>query len=314
MAQDSKYPALDRLAERVGEAWPEHRQFIETSLVQRTMRCLSVSDDLSRAILTLADAHAGGLDALIADYRFLCEDIVLPEELHFRRHGSYRLSSFAEVEREVYANAEFMGRYLNGLLVSNVLWANHAAAFDAFANDYLPGLPDDCAHLEVGPGHGMLMCFAERSPQVASITGWDISPASIAKTRTALDTLHVTKPVDLRLQDLFAADDAPAGGFFDSIVLSEILEHLEDPVAALKAVSHWLRPGGQVWINVPANSPAPDHIFLFEGLDHAATIARNAGLDVLDARAFPMTGATLERAQAKKLTITCVVTAQKPTR
>jgi len=94
--------------------------------------------------------------------------------------------------------------------------------------------------------------------------------------------------------------------------MSEILEHLEDPVAALKAASKWLRPGGCLWINVPANSPAPDHIFLVNNVEHAAQLARDAGLEVVDSKAFPMSGTTLEKAIKRKQAVSCVVTTRKP--
>jgi hypothetical protein len=67
----------------------------------------SVSDELARIVLTLGEAVDGGVDGLVDDYRFLCETIVLPEELHFRRHGSYRLSKFAD------ADCQEVGRRLN---------------------------------------------------------------------------------------------------------------------------------------------------------------------------------------------------------
>lgn len=313
MAQDlSSHPALASLVAQVSAAWPEHAPFLGKSFADRDARHLAVSNSLAEAIAKLGNASAGGLDALIADYRFLCEDIVLPEEIHFRRNGSYRLSTFAEAERTVYSDGPYMSRYMNGLLLSDVLWANHSAAFDSFVGDYLPGLPENFDHLEIGPGHGMFLAFAAQDARAGSLSAWDISETSIAHTRSALGTLGITKPVDLVQQDMFDASGAPEGGAFDSIVMSEILEHLEDPIAALKAASHWLRPGGKLWVNVPANSPAPDHIFLFEGIEHAADIVRQAGLDPQDTKAFPMTGATLEKAEKHKLSVTCVLTAHKP--
>jgi len=38
---------------------------------------------------------------------------------------------------------------------------------------------------------------------------------------------------------------------FDVVVLSNVIEHLPDPVAALQTVHRLLRPGGQVWISCP---------------------------------------------------------------
>lgn len=304
-------PHLDALIARVVARWPDHAGYIAKSLDGREAALIAVSEELARVVQMLGAATPGGLDGLIDDYRFLCESIVLPEELHFRRHGTYRLSAFADAERECYANAPFMNRYMNGLLVSNVLWSNHAHAFEAYLSGYLAALPAGGAHLEIGPGHGLFLFFAACQARLARIEGWDVSPTSIANTRAALTTLGVERPVRLELANLFDAD-ANGVGEFDGIVMSEILEHLEDPVAALRAAARHLKAGGHLWVNMPANSPAPDHIFLLNDLDHATRLVEDAGLEVADSAAFPMSGVTLEKATKRKLAISCVVLARKP--
>lgn len=40
-------------------------------------------------------------------------------------------------------------------------------------------------------------------------------------------------------------------GVFDLITLNHVFEHLADPVAVLQAISHWLTPGGLLFIEVP---------------------------------------------------------------
>jgi 2-polyprenyl-3-methyl-5-hydroxy-6-metoxy-1,4-benzoquinol methylase len=306
------FPSLKALTARLLERWPDHADYVGKSFVDRTPDVMATSERIATCVLKLAASMRGGLDGLCDDYRFLCEKIVLPEELHFRRNNRYRLSSFADAMVECYANAPFMARYMNGLLLSNVLWHNHACAISSYCMDYLPALRAESDHLEIGPGHGLFLYFAAVCPQVATASGWDVSPTSIAHTRTALHDLGVERPVDLVLRNLFDAQPDVASRRFDSIVMSEILEHLEDPVAALKAAAAWLKPGGKIWVNVPANSPAPDHIFLFESPEHACDIVRAAGLEVTASHGFPMTGATLEKARKRKLAISCVVVGVKP--
>lgn len=312
MQIDSAFPRLAEVKSEILRRWPEHETYIDKSLADRKPEVMRVSDTLSDVVLRLADDIPGGIDTLCDDYRFLCEKIVLPEELHFVRNGRYRLSSFEDANRECYANAPFMNRYMNGLLVSDIIWDNHAHAIGSFINHYLPRLKPGSDHLEIGPGHGIFLYFAAQSPNVESVTAWDVSQTSIDNTRHALKTLGVERPVELVLQNLFDVGEADEGGRFDSIVMSEILEHLEDPVAALKAASKWLRPGGYLWINVPANSPAPDHIFLVNNVEHAEQLALEAGLEVVESNAFPMSGTTLEKAIKRKQAVSCVVTTRKP--
>lgn len=306
-------PALNRLLDETLARWPEHARFLEKSMANRSETVLDTADRLSAIILRLADADPGGIDAAIADYRFVCDEIVLPEEIYFRREGRYRLSSFAEANEAVYANAPLMRRYMNGLLITNVLWHNHCHAMNDFVTEYLPRFAGPGAsHLEIGPGHGIFLYFAALRPEIAKLTGWDLSPTSIAKTRHALETLGIDRPVDLVEQDMFAVGDRDETMLFDSIVMSELLEHVEDPVAAMTSAARSLRRGGLMWINVPANSPAPDHIFLVKSPAHAEALVREAGLEIVASKAFAMMGVSLDKAARNQLSVNCVITARKP--
>jgi len=305
------HPSLDTLKSRLISIWPDHTDYIATSFRDRSLEVMATSEQIASCVLKLAGKNPDGLDGFCLDYKFLCEKIVFPEELYFRRNNRYRLTRFSDALTECYANAPFMARYMNGLLVSNVMWHNHACAISSYVHEYLPSLRAGSDHLEIGPGHGMFLYFAAASPNVGTATGWDVSPTSIEMTRNALAVLDVTQPVNLTLQNMFEADAARTTARFDSIAMSEILEHLEDPVAALKSASEWLRPGGTIWVNVPANSPAPDHIFLVESPEHACDLVREAGLEVTSSHGFPMTGATMEKARKRKLAISCIVTGRK---
>lgn len=306
-----KYQDLKHVVGRVLSVWPAHENNALKSLGDRSPDVLDVSDRISALIRTMARQTPDGLEAYCSNYQFLCEKIILPEELHFRRNGTYRLSQFADALREVYSNEPFMRRYMDGLLISHVMWCNHAKALTHYVNSYLPSLVSGTDHLEIGPGHGLLLYFAAARPEIVTLAGWDVSPTSIASTRAALDAVGVTRPVTLTVRNPFDEEGQSSADRFDSIVLSEVLEHIEDPIAALRAVRGWLKPGGRVWVNVPANSPAPDHLFLVTSPEHACELVREAGFDVEDSVAFPMTGATLEKAARRQLSISCVVTARR---
>jgi 2-polyprenyl-3-methyl-5-hydroxy-6-metoxy-1,4-benzoquinol methylase len=306
-----KYSNLAAISAQVVAQWPEHEAYIERSLSDRSEKVLGISDKLAASVISLADHTIDNLSDLSASYRFLCQEIILPEELYFRRNLKYRQSSFENADRECYSDPTFMRRYMDGLLVSNILWNNHAHAFASYVNEYLPTVDPGSRHLEVGPGHGFFLHFAAVARGIRDLTGWDVSPTSVESTRHALKVLSPDLAADLQVRDIFDAGVPPEGGEFDSIVMSEILEHLEDPRQALDIISGWLRESGTIWINVPANSPAPDHIFLFEGLEQACELVRSSGLKIVSQAAFPMSGTTLEKAIKHKLTISCVIVACK---
>jgi len=67
---------------------------------------------------------------------------------------------------------------------------------------------------------------------------------------------------------------ADLDGRFDLIILRHVLEHLEDPASAIENVTHWLKPGGQIYIELPdlerypECAPFPGYFFEFEHINH----------------------------------------------
>ena len=306
MARLSPYPSLHRIVSEVLAVWPEHDSYCEARFRDDPPGFMARSEELGRLVLRLVDAD---LRTYCADYRWMCEKFVA-EEYFFRSEGRYRLSTFKEAYDQIYSNADYMTRYVRGILISQFVWSPHALAFDCFRTQFLPGNQDGARHLEVGPGHGLGLYFASQDPRIASLEAWDVSQSSVAATRHALAKLGVTRPVTVVEQDVLAA---PArAGAFDSAVISEVLEHLERPEQALATLRTALRPGGRLFINVPVNSPAPDHIYLWTSHDGFVDWVQSHGFEIESTRFLPVTGATLERAAKRQLSISCVVIARRP--
>jgi trans-aconitate methyltransferase len=100
-----------------------------------------------------------------------------------------------------------------------------------------------------------------------------------------------------------------AGEAFDTLVLSEVLEHVEDPLAVLSALHGRLAPGGRLFVNVPINSPAPDHIYLLQTPEEAESLVGRAGFHVEAVHLFPVAGYTAEKALRHRVTVSVVVIA-----
>jgi 2-polyprenyl-3-methyl-5-hydroxy-6-metoxy-1,4-benzoquinol methylase len=174
----------------------------------------------------------------------------------------------------------------------------------------MPSLPNQFDHLEVGPGHGLFLAFATAHPRCARATGWDVSPTSIAATSAALAKLGITGRVTLVGQDVL--EHAPTSDQFDSAIISEVLEHLEQPDIALRTLRDSLRPGGSIFINVPVNSPAPDHIFLWTTPAQVIDLIDKTGFQIREQHLLPMTGYRIDNALKWRLSISCVIIANKP--
>lgn len=244
---------------------------------------------------------------MLNDYVWLC-DMILEEELYFRRLGRYRYSTFSDAYTHVYSNDRFMGRYMNGLLMSQLWWSNHTDIIGFYRRDFLATLPGGTRHLEIGPGHGLLLAYACDSPQVSEAFAWDLSPTSVRHTEIAMQRMGTARMPRLQVANLF---DAPEGDF-DSLVLSEVLEHTEAPEEALQAVRALIRPGGLLFLNMPINSPAPDHLFNLPAPEDVDAFVSAAGFEVMARRFAPVTNSTLDRARRMKLTISCGLIARRP--
>lgn len=163
----------------------------------------------------------------------------------------------------------------------------------------------------IGLGHGLFLALAANHSPLGRFVGWDISPTSLERTRVALDRMGVLDRVRLNLHDAGRSDMFGDAERFDRIVMSEVLEHLEDPGAVLRSILPLLADDGRMWINVPINSPAPDHMTLFEDVESVERLVASCGLEPLSVRAFPMGGTSLDKALSSRLTISCAVTCRK---
>jgi hypothetical protein len=72
-----------------------------------------------------------------------------------------------------------------------------------------------------------------------------------------------------------------------------------------------LTPQGRLFINMPINSPAPDHLFNTESPEELVDFIAARGLTIEDAAFFPGTNQSLQRARDKKLTINCAIIAKR---
>ncbi|MGV6802474.1 MAG: class I SAM-dependent methyltransferase [bacterium] len=305
--------ALSKLKSAILEIWPEHKSYIEHSFSPRNEQVLNFSEQLAQIVCRLGEAKPGGLSALARDYRYLCEKIVFPEEMYFRRHGRYRLDKFDDALTEVYMNKPLMTKYMNGLLVSSVLWINHCNTMRHYQSQFLPTLPQKADILEIGPGHGLLLYLSDKIKSIGTVTAWDISEASLQAAAQTLDLLGAERRVALEQKNIFDTTimTSEYAAKFDAVILSEVLEHLETPQRALDVLYHLVKPGGRVWINVPANSPAPDHIFLIDSIAEAEKLVKAAGFNIVESCSFPSSGASLEKAQKLKLAVSCVIIGEK---
>lgn len=94
--------------------------------------------------------------------------------------------------------------------------------------------------LDVGCGRGLL-------PGILREEGWDAY--GVERSKTAAENARQELGLEVFVGDFMTSHYAPA--FFDVVVFWHVLEHLSDPVAAIRKAREILRPGGLLVVAVP---------------------------------------------------------------
>ena len=69
--------------------------------------------------------------------------------------------------------------------------------------------------------------------------------------------------------------------------------------------------GGRIFLNVPVNSPAPDHIYLWRNAADLREMIADQRFAIEEFIEFPPTGRTLDQARKQELDVSCVTIAYK---
>ncbi|MBF0399313.1 MAG: class I SAM-dependent methyltransferase [Magnetococcales bacterium] len=301
----AEFPCLSQIIQSQLREWPAHAAFLEKRFAGMDPLSLARCEELSGLVLVLIEDE---LDRSCADYHWMCNRLSV-EQVYFLRHGSYRLKTFDAVHQQLYGNDLHMARHVRGLLLSQIFWHNHAMAIELFRTAFLAEYTAGGDYLEVGPGHGLFLYFAAREGGFTSLTGWEWSRASIEATQCAVAKLSIRQPLELVQQDVLKAPTALES--FDAVVISEVLEHLETPWVALETLYKSLRPRGRIFINIPINSPAPDHLYLWRHPDEVRAFVQQCGFMILREQQLPMTGYTVEQAITGHFTLSSVIIGEK---
>jgi 2-polyprenyl-3-methyl-5-hydroxy-6-metoxy-1,4-benzoquinol methylase len=104
--------------------------------------------------------------------------------------------------------------------------------------------------LDVGCGHGLLL-------DEARLRGYDVMGLELSREAAAYARASLALDVrELPLEAFQEGTNGDAPGLFDVVVLADVLEHLDDPVAAIEQCAALLRPAGVLCVVTPDPSSA----------------------------------------------------------
>jgi 2-polyprenyl-3-methyl-5-hydroxy-6-metoxy-1,4-benzoquinol methylase len=130
--------------------------------------------------------------------------------------------------------------------------------------------------LDVGCGYGgALISFAE---QGADAIGVEVDEDRFRVGKKRLADLGIN--ADYRLEDICASDAPDRLGTFDVIVAQDVMEHVMDPVQAMRTLSLILRRGGVIYVQVgnkySFDQLQADHHYRLAGI---TVLARGQAID-----------------------------------
>lgn len=218
--------------------------------------------------------HDGGKDNIALGLLKCALEQPMPER-GYVRHGWYGATIYDLTARCLWK----LGRYEEGLgfaqtainlspsderLQRNLLWFEaQLGDMDAFYELHGPEIHSRGARhtaiadlvegpnvLDAGCGTGDLLLLLQKQDSIMTLVGTDISNVALdmARKRGVKAELHCSDSLPTPLQ-------------FDTIVLSQVLEHLDDDEAMIRMAAWSLKPGGLLIVSVPRGNavPSPDH-------------------------------------------------------
>jgi hypothetical protein len=238
------------------------------------------------------------LAAAVAGYsRFALDALRL--QARFETDGVYASKSFSDVADQVYQNDKYMiSCYLPGLLLSHYLWPHHYRQMRFFEEFFVGEMVRRHADqlYDVGVGTGMYSRRALVGVPGAVGIGIDISPSSKEFAERHARAFGVGDRYNVELRDIVDGG-MPAVSW---LICVEVIEHLEDPVAFLRALRAMLRPGGKAFVGTALNAANADHIYLYRSVDDVRSQLEGAGFtveQVFCASAGPRRGPTIPVAE-----------------
>lgn len=214
------------------------------------------------------------------DYMDMVSDMK-KEMLFFERFGKYRCESQNDALIAVYSQPEVMKYYMNGIIISQILWSHHFNMLKYFKSGIV-SLSQTKMNtimntiLDIGAGHGLYSLIVKNNLNTGLIDIVDISKQSLKITEAIIGSEYID------YHDTDISDYCPSYTY-DLIILGEILEHLDKPEEMLLKAKDLLSDQGYIFLTVPTNAPAIDHVYLFRSSTEICNMIAGTGLIITSA-------------------------------
>ncbi|MBO4901167.1 MAG: class I SAM-dependent methyltransferase [Lachnospiraceae bacterium] len=293
---------VNQLVRYIGERHPMQEKYLEKGLA-----ALSAEDreDLEKVIEFFAVKHT--IEEMGEAYLVFVKDTINETKYFVENdYSRYRYATLSEVNGNVYQNEAYMSQYMLGLQLSGYLWDNHRQILHWFREEFLGY--EGKNYLEIGPGHGQYFAEAMNRGKYENYYAIDLSKTSLDMTKEYVQRFAKGSHFELVHENFYDYDPKC---LFDAVCVSEVLEHVEDPYVMIKKIVEITGEGAHIYINVPVNAPAIDHIYLYRTVDEVKDLVQKAGLKIIKEIAVTGNGWPMEKAIKHKSAINYAVIAVK---
>jgi len=302
LIMENKTKALSFLKEILNEIERKdklHAKKINQNIIYITKNFSEQFYELLSLVFMYFDDTQFSSERIASDYLKMIGDYRI-NGLYFYKYGKYRCANQQEAFEKVYSKREIMSYYMNALLASQILWKHHFNIYMYFQNQ-LAVLFNKNAKLkvlDVGPGHGFFSYLVKKNFfKYEKMDLVDISETSLAMTKKIIG--YDEDKINYFNKDIFLFDETTK---YDFIVLGEILEHLDHPKDIIIKLSKLLTDNGLFWITTPTNSPAIDHVYLFNNRSEILELVETSGLEIVDSSSFIAEDVDEKTADEKRIT------------
>jgi 2-polyprenyl-3-methyl-5-hydroxy-6-metoxy-1,4-benzoquinol methylase len=274
--------AFPRFLSAIYTKSPLQKKAVQSFLEKQDSLFWQRAEDFSERMLSLLETQDLSVEYVVNSYLKMCRDMLI-EQIRFKKTGRYTLQNASQVKAQIYSSEKEMASYMYGLALSYFLWQNHYALFDFFISESKK-LQNVTSYLEIGPGHGLFLVESIRNFPEANFCAVDISPTSERISKAIVEYFTQGPKCHFQVKDVNNLKDVK----YDFIVMCEVLEHLDCPIATLKRVHALLKDEGHLFITTCANCPAIDHIYLYESISHIRREIHKSGFNIISDLALPV--------------------------
>ncbi len=262
----------------------------------------SIEQEDERELLDYVDLwlkKGYSLESIVDCYKFIV-DVTNREQLLYARKSEGYQKTQTGVDKNVYADADYMRKYMLGLAISMFIWKQHIELYHFFKERVDNNADHGGRYLEIGAGHGLFARYALRKGDFSKYCFIDISQTGIELTRECLES--VNDGDNLRFQCLDFLDTKEQDNY-SFICAGEVIEAVPDARAFLKRCTEALKWGGVLYLSAPINTAVPDTVTLFGTIENLEALIKEVGLLIKDHIYCPYYRLSLEESIEKHMPI-----------